>query len=56
MIRLYNTLALPTLLYGSENWTIKKKDARIRAAEMKYIRKAGCAWADHIANTEIERY
>jgi hypothetical protein len=36
-IRLYNTLALPVLLYGSETWTIKARDARrISAAEMKY--------------------
>jgi hypothetical protein len=27
-IKLYNTLALPTLLHGSENWTIKARDAR----------------------------
>jgi hypothetical protein len=56
IIKLYNTLALPTLLYGGENWIIKERDARIRAAEMKYIRKAGYAWADHITNTDIERY
>ena len=24
-IKLYNTLALPVLLYGSETWTIKKQ-------------------------------
>jgi hypothetical protein len=24
-IKLYNTLALPTLLYGSENWTAKQE-------------------------------
>jgi hypothetical protein len=34
-IKLCNTLALPTLLYGSENWTTK---ARITAAQMKYMR------------------
>jgi hypothetical protein len=39
-IKLYSTLALPTLLYGSENWTIKARDARrITAAEMKYMRR-----------------
>jgi hypothetical protein len=27
-IKLYNTLTLLTLLCGSENWTIKAKDAR----------------------------
>jgi hypothetical protein len=35
-INLYNTLTLPVLLYGSENWTVKASDARrITAAEMK---------------------
>jgi hypothetical protein len=39
-IKLYNTLALPVLLYGSETWTIKAKDAsRITAAEMKYMKR-----------------
>jgi hypothetical protein len=38
-IKLYNTLALPALLYGSENGTIKTRDARqIISAEMKYMR------------------
>ena len=35
-----NREAIPDLLYGSENWTIKARDARrLTAAEMKYIRK-----------------
>jgi hypothetical protein len=36
------------LLYGSEKWIIKARDARrITAAEMKYMRKtAGYIWAD----------
>ena len=39
-IKLYNTLALPVLLCGSETWTIKASDARrITAAEMKYMRR-----------------
>ena len=39
-IKLYNTLALPVLLYGSEIWTIKARDARrITAAEMKCMRR-----------------
>jgi len=34
-IKLYNILALPVLLYGSETWTTKASDARRRtAAEM----------------------
>jgi hypothetical protein len=39
-IKLYNTLALPVLLYGSDTWTIKGRDTRrITAAEMKYTRR-----------------
>jgi len=39
-IKLYNTLALPVLLYGSETWIIKARDVRrITAAEMKYMRR-----------------
>ena len=37
-IKLYNTLALPVLLYGSETWTVKASDARrITAAEVEYM-------------------
>ena len=37
-IKSYNTLALPVLLYGSETWTIKARDARrITAAECASI-------------------
>ena len=47
-IKLYNTLALPILLYGSETVTIKVSDSRrITAAEMKYMRRtAGYTWTD----------
>jgi hypothetical protein len=47
-IKLYNTLALQVLLYGSETWTINARDARrITAAEMKYMRRtAGYTWTD----------
>jgi hypothetical protein len=56
-IKLYNTVALPTLLYGSENWAIKARDVRrITAAEMKYMRRtAGYIWPDHKTNTEIAK-
>jgi len=39
-MKLYITLALPVLLYGSETWTIKVGEARIiTGAEMKYMRR-----------------
>jgi hypothetical protein len=55
-IKLCNTLALPILLYSSENWTIKARDARrTAAAEMKYmIRTAGYTWTDHKTNTDCK--
>jgi len=50
--RLYNTLALPVLLYGSKTWTFKARDARrITAAEMKYVRRTtGYTWTDYKTN------
>ena len=43
----------PVLLYGSETWTIRARDARrIAAAEMKYMRiTAGYIWTDYKTNT-----
>jgi hypothetical protein len=56
-IKLYSTLALPTLSYSSENWTIKARNARrVAAAEVKYLRKtAGYTWTDRKTNTEIAK-
>ena len=50
-IKLYNTLALPVLLCGSETWTVIARDARrITAAEMKYMRRIeGYTW-DRLQN------
>ena len=55
IIKLYNTSALPVLLYGSETWTITARDARrITEAEMKYMRiTTGYTWTDHKTNTQI---
>jgi len=45
------------LLYGSETWTIKARDARrITAAEMKYMRRsAGYTWTDYKTNVQIAK-
>jgi hypothetical protein len=55
-IKLYNTQLLPTLLYGSENWTIKARDAAIIiASKMKYMKRtAGYTWTDHKTNTDCK--
>jgi hypothetical protein len=56
-IKLHNKLALPVLLYGSETWAIKGRDARrITAAVMKYMRRtAGYTWTDYKTNTQITK-
>ena len=48
-IKLFNTLALPVFLFGSETCTSKARHAtRITAAEMKYMRRtAGYTWTDY---------
>jgi hypothetical protein len=54
---LYNTLALPVLLYGSVTWTIEARDSRrITAVEMKYMRRtAGYISTDYKTNTQIAK-
>jgi len=45
------------LLYGSETWTIKARDARrITTAEMKCMRRtAGYTWTDYKTNKQIRK-
>ena len=39
ILKIYNTLIVPTLLYGSENWTLTASQRRrIEVAEMKLLR------------------
>jgi hypothetical protein len=54
-IQIYNTLALLTLLYGSENWTMKANDkTRITAAEMRFMRTTvKYIWSDYKRNDDI---
>ena len=54
-IKLYNALALPALLDGTEYWIIKARDGRIiTTAEMKYMRRtSGYISRDYKTNTEI---
>jgi hypothetical protein len=56
-IKLCNTLTLPTLLYGSENWTIKTRDAtRITAADMNFMKVTErYTLIDHKTNAEIAK-
>ena len=54
-MRLYKTLAITVLCYGSEAWTMRKKDIRrITANEMKFMRyTAGYTKWDHKHNNDI---
>jgi len=55
ILKIYNTLVLPTFLYGSENWTLAAlQRRRIEAAEMKLLRPlAGYTLYDHKTNGYI---
>jgi hypothetical protein len=57
ILKIYNTLVLPTSLYGSENWTLTAlQRRRIEAAEMKLLRPlAGYTLHDHKTNDSIRR-
>ena len=57
VLKLYNTLILPTFLYGSENWTMTASQRRrIEAAEMKLLRPlAGYTLYDHKTNNAIRK-
>jgi hypothetical protein len=56
-MQIYNTLALTTLLYGSENWTMKANDrTRITAAEIRFTRTtAKYIWGDYKRNDDIQK-
>jgi len=55
ILKIYNTLVLPTFLYGSENWTLRAlQRGRIEVAEMKLLRPlAGYTLYDHKTNDYI---
>jgi len=57
ILKIYNTLALPTFLCGSENWTLTASQRRgIEASEMKLLRPlAGYTLYYHKTNDYIRR-
>jgi hypothetical protein len=57
ILKIYNTLILPTFLYGLENWTMTAlQRRRIEAAEMKLLRPlAGYTLYGHKTNDSIRR-
>ena len=57
ILKIYNTLVLPTFLYGSEHWTLTAlQRRRIEAAEMKSLRPLACyTLYGHKTNDYIRR-
>ena len=42
MEKFYKVMSVPTITYGSEVWTMNKKDkTRIQSAEMRFLRSVG---------------
>jgi hypothetical protein len=54
-IKIYNTLALPILVYGSKIWTLRQKDKnQPTSTEMRFFKTtAGFTLFDHKRNEEI---
>ena len=56
-LRVINAMVVPTLLYGSETWTLQKRHrSKIQAMEMRYLRKVeGVTRLDRVSNEDIRR-
>lgn len=49
--KLYKTLMKPILLYGSEYWTMKKKDERLITAELNWFKRN--SWSKHKTKNNV---
>ena len=54
-LRVYNAIVKPTLLYGSETWTLQKRHMKkLQAVEMRYLRKVeGVTRMDKVRSDDI---
>jgi hypothetical protein len=54
-LKIYNTLALPTLSYGSETWEIREKEkSSTVSVEIKFMRRTSkYTWQDYKTNEYI---
>jgi hypothetical protein len=55
LLRFYKIMAIPTLMCGSECWTLtKRQKSRLEAVEMRFLRSlAGYRLIDHRRNEDI---
>jgi hypothetical protein len=56
-LKFYKTMAIPSLLYGSEGWILRRQDeSSIESAEIKFLEAVkGCKRLDHIRNEKNTR-
>jgi ABC-type ATPase involved in cell division len=53
-MKIYNTLAIPALIHGSEIWTLTQDKSQLKASEMKFLRRTvGYIVLDHKKNEDI---
>jgi len=53
-LQIYNTLALPTILYRSETWKIREEDNTMLSAEIKFMTiTVKYTWQDNKTNENI---
>ena len=55
-LRVYSSLVLSVLLYGSETWTMRKTDSdKVQAFHMSSQRRIlGIRWYDHVTNSTVK--
>ena len=54
-LKVYNTMVLPSLLYGCETWTLYRRHIKkLELFHMRAVRSIlGIRWQDHITNLEV---
>ena len=54
-MRVYNAIVIPTMLYGSETWTMMKRyESRLGTTEMAYLRRVeGVSRIDRVRNADV---
>ena len=54
-MKVYNTMVIPTLMYGCETWTMSKRhESRLQATKMAYLRSVeGVTRMDRIRNDKL---
>ena len=56
-LRAFNAMAVPTLLYGCDTWTVqKRKESRLQVTEMRFLRRVGgLTKLDRVRNVDIRQ-